>query len=64
MALLFIKVYAGMVVPPLAVFTPEIEAGTFSVLHVMIALGVVDERVTSVELVPEQMVCWVGANVT
>jgi hypothetical protein len=53
-----------MVVPPVAVFTPEIEAGTFSVLQVMIALGVVDERVTSVELVPEQMVCWVGANVT
>lgn len=64
MALLLINVNAGMVVPPLAVFTPEMAGGTESVLHAIIALGVVDERVTKAVLVPEQMVCWVGANVT
>jgi hypothetical protein len=51
-----ISVNEGIVDPPLAVLTPEIEAGTVVAVHVITALGVGEETVTRAELVPEQMV--------
>jgi hypothetical protein len=51
-----IKVNEGKVEPPLAVFTPDIVAGTVVAVQVITAFGVGEEIVTCVELVPEQMV--------
>jgi hypothetical protein len=45
-----------MELPPLAVLTPEIEAGTVVAVQEITAPGVVEEIFTNEELVPEQMV--------
>lgn len=50
-----------MVLAPLAVFTPLIEAGTVVAFQEITAPGVVEEIFTKVELVPEQMV-WLGTS--
>lgn len=48
-----------MVLAPLAVFTPDITAGTVVAFQEITAPGVAEEIFTKVELVPEQMV-WLG----
>lgn len=45
-----------MELPPLAVLTPEIVAGTELAVHEIKAPGVADEMFTNEELVPEQIV--------
>ena len=56
---LLVSVYAGMLVPPLVVFNPDIVAGMDCTLHVIVAPGVWDVRATGNEFPVEQMV-WFG----
>ena len=53
---LLLSVKAGMLVPPLKVFSPEMVAGTLWTFHVMVAPGVCDVKDTGSEFPAEQIV--------